>query len=882
MRLVFLASRPQPDRALHQVLVRLARELGSRHEVEIWVSQPAEAPQGAWPPDLEVRDLGSATDAGGGPSRLVHPRWEKGFTRATDAALGEALSECRSDVVVSTSPGTLAAAATLLPSASTLVHLERDRASSRDVVAELLRAHGHRVAAIVAPHPSVIERLVGAVGPLLPPAVVVPDPVSSAVPPRATGTSRVVVAVGRMRHAMDLGYLVRGFALAADALPGWRLRVLGDGGFRPTVLAQARKAGLYDRFEAPGRAADMSAEWARAGIAVSTTKGPLPLVVPEAMAAGVPVVAHRHPDGASTLVTHGVHGLLVGPRSVAAMAQALRDLGGDPELRRAMGSAGVEATRHLAPGEVADRWQELLAGLLAGSGSGQLAAQTMGQPPGQTRGQTTGSPEHRTAVDDRPQLLPRDARALVLGAVVDLTRSVTDRWMVLRGVGLDAPRVVVPAAARLDWLAAAEHTSDLLHAVDPDQPERGPVRLADTAQRLRRDQPAVVSVSTPPVRGGRPALDAPFSRVDVEFWEPSSGGLVPPRPNEWVGRWTPDCPLDEVDLEGTVVRTPAWTVAPTVSEVTGPIDVVYTWVDGADRAWAARRDAKLAEMEGLSVSRTASGRARFTSRDELRYSLRSLHMFAPWVRRIFLVTDRQVPAWLAPDHPRVSVVDHRDVLPSEALPTFNSHAIETGLHLVDGLAERFVYLNDDVMLGRPLGPEVFFQPNGLFAAFVSEQILGEDDPEGAAFRVAGMNNRRLLQREYGRTITRVLRHAPHPFTRTAFAEAVTRFADEVAATRAAPFRSETDVSVASSLVQHDALVSGRAYEGRTLDIAYIGLTDELVETAFARALASRDADVICVADHHDWAVPEVVVERALRDFLEAYFPIRAPWELPSS
>ena len=114
---------------------------------------------------------------------------------------------------------------------------------------------------------------------------------------------------------------------------------------------------------------------------------------------------------------------------------------------------------------------------------------------------------------------------------------------------------------------------------------------------------------------------------------------------------------------------------------------------------------------GTATTRESSGQARFVSRDELRYSFRSIHLFAPWVRKIHLVTAGQVPELARPvDHPQVAVVDHSAILPADALPTFNSHAIESALHRLPDLAEHFVYLNDDFFLGRPLGPGGVLQP----------------------------------------------------------------------------------------------------------------------------------------------------------------------------
>jgi len=101
--------------------------------------------------------------------------------------------------------------------------------------------------------------------------------------------------------------------------------------------------------------------------------------------------------------------------------------------------------------------------------------------------------------------------------------------------------------------------------------------------------------------------------------------------------------------------------------------------------------------------------SRYRDNGELRYSIRSLHKYAPWLRKIFIVTNGQVPAWLDTTHPRLHVVTHAEIFPDPSvLPTFSSPAIETHLHRIPGLSRRFIYFNDDVMLGAPVWPDSFF------------------------------------------------------------------------------------------------------------------------------------------------------------------------------
>ena len=159
---------------------------------------------------------------------------------------------------------------------------------------------------------------------------------------------------------------------------------------------------------------------------------------------------------------------------------------------------------------------------------------------------------------------------------------------------------------------------------------------------------------------------------------------------------------------------------------------------------------------------------RYRDNDELRHSLRSLWFGCDWVRKIFVVTADQVPAWLDTEDERIEVVSHRDILPESCLPTFNSHAIEAALHRIEGLSEHFVYFNDDVFVGRPLRPDHFFTSSGLPKVFLSDaRVTGVDDDRQLAVDNAAMRGRRLLARDFGRVAAFKPHHAPFALRRSA-------------------------------------------------------------------------------------------------------------------
>jgi len=107
--------------------------------------------------------------------------------------------------------------------------------------------------------------------------------------------------------------------------------------------------------------------------------------------------------------------------------------------------------------------------------------------------------------------------------------------------------------------------------------------------------------------------------------------------------------------------------------------------------------------------------SRFADRDQLRYSMRSLEKYAPWVRRVYLVTNGQIPHWLDLEHPRVSVVSHEEIFDDgDCLPPFSSPAIEANLHKIPGLSDRFLYFNDDFFLSKPVLPDDFYSSQSGF------------------------------------------------------------------------------------------------------------------------------------------------------------------------
>ncbi|WP_265691077.1 stealth family protein [Streptomyces griseolus] len=494
-----------------------------------------------------------------------------------------------------------------------------------------------------------------------------------------------------------------------------------------------------------------------------------------------------------------------------------------------------------------------------------------------------------------PGLTPLGAREANRSAVVDLLTSVGVAHFAVRGTSDHGTVLAVSEDDRETVLGAlfrglgqyAGHLSVVA-------PETG----FSTTPRSSRDPKAWRQVRT------AAAVQVSWHRADVgrhltlgheygcaiEFWRRHGTRLVAPRANRvtWAVSGEGGNVLGAARLFSRFVSdyTPRSDAPPLatrpeflvkcVEDIAFPVDAVYTWVDGDDPAWKQRK----ASAKGEVYHAESASDARFISRDELRYSVRSLHMFAPWIANVYIVTDDQVPAWLREDVPGVRVVSHREIFRNGAdLPTFNSHSIESQLHHIKGLSEHFLYFNDDMFIGRLVTPHAFFTPNGTARYFPSRNripqgpVVETDTPVDAACK----NNRALLHERFGRVITQPMEHIPYALRRSAMEEAERDFPQAWARTAASRFRAMTDLSTTSSFGLYYAALTGRAQPG-SMPFTYLQLAVPDLADRLQRLLDGRDQDSFCLNDA--FSTPEdIEAQQELLDgFLDAYFPVPSPYE----
>lgn len=293
------------------------------------------------------------------------------------------------------------------------------------------------------------------------------------------------------------------------------------------------------------------------------------------------------------------------------------------------------------------------------------------------------------------------------------------------------------------------------------------------------------------------------------------------------------------------------------------IDAVITWVDGADPAHRAKR----AAYAGQGAHPDATTATRFANSGELRFAVLSLLKFCPFIRHIHVVTDAQHPRFLDPvlaEHGDIiRIVDHRAIYGAHAdlLPVFSSRSIETMIHRIPGLAERFLYLNDDIFIGRPMQMSDYFDgdrpilrghltrfPNPALAWLKSRLRRtrpGYGAAQRAAARLAGQRGRYLLAE-----------HQPHAMRRATLADFYA--GDEAALREQAGHRFRSAAQISPIGLTHHLEMAAGARTAPPRDVGYVRpgrpvgmdlarVMERLNEGAFA-SFCVQSLDVMTDAD----------------------------------
>jgi hypothetical protein len=307
--------------------------------------------------------------------------------------------------------------------------------------------------------------------------------------------------------------------------------------------------------------------------------------------------------------------------------------------------------------------------------------------------------------------------------------------------------------------------------------------------------------------------------------------------------------------------------------------------------------AQLPRDTGAAMARYSNVEGRFRDNHELRYSLRALEKFFPQHGHVYIVTDAQAPHWLRPSD-RLTLVDHRELMPEASLPTFDSGHIESWIHHIPGLSERYFYFNDDVFLGAPLSPADWFTPDGFYLTWsdeppVTDEAMRMDATSlenacrlsiewlraqaGAALTGQALPPSRQQDPLYQSTF-RTFAHSPRPMRRSIL-QALEGIAPELfAGVRSTVFRSWDKPTIVSDFVLRWALAHGLA-QMRTYRHRHVS-TGDVDQQAQLQALAADFGaiDFFCINDTTDDAHPQDPRLQQVQSVLQSMLPQASGFE----
>lgn len=317
------------------------------------------------------------------------------------------------------------------------------------------------------------------------------------------------------------------------------------------------------------------------------------------------------------------------------------------------------------------------------------------------------------------------------------------------------------------------------------------------------------------------------------------------------------------------------------------IDLVYLWCDANDPNFQKKKDELLKRM---NLGQEANNVCRYFDNEELLHSLRSVEKFIPWIKNIYIVTYNQCPKWLNLDHPKIKIIDHSEIMPKNAIPNFNSNAIEHCIVNIPGLSEYFLYANDDMYLFDYVTPEFFFNKNTGYPIFRYNGYFDTNSLYGKMLEYSC----NLVQQKFGKNYNRWPHHCIDSYRKSDILQCQKIFKDEIYNTIHNPFRSEKDVqrSIYSNYAM--AIKHGHFKKVKRVD-SYLPIYKQIInhflgiykkDSMYIGADSKNKLQRImkykpylfCINDNeHTTAEDRIMVKK----FLDVYFPDKSSFEKKS-
>ncbi len=322
------------------------------------------------------------------------------------------------------------------------------------------------------------------------------------------------------------------------------------------------------------------------------------------------------------------------------------------------------------------------------------------------------------------------------------------------------------------------------------------------------------------------------------------------------------------------------------------VDFVYLWVDGSDPVWHNKKKTYLPKEALENACKETTSECRYIDNNELKYSLRSLEMYAPWINNIFIVTDGQVPSWLTEDNPKIKIVDHKEIIEDKYLPLFNSTAIEMRIDRIPGLSEHFILGNDDTMFAKETDLDFFFTKEGLpIIRHTKRSFRYYERSKHRNYASMVYSSLLKIKEEYGKEFNVAPHHCADAYTKTLYRKCIEKYSEWSTRTMNSRFRSFGDMH--RSIIGLYGICEGLAVERKVNrlnnlrtpkcfykafvlgEFNYDSKRMQVGNTDFDKSFKRFNPSLVCFNDNEKASEQDRV---EMRDFLKRSYSVKSSFE----
>ena len=296
-----------------------------------------------------------------------------------------------------------------------------------------------------------------------------------------------------------------------------------------------------------------------------------------------------------------------------------------------------------------------------------------------------------------------------------------------------------------------------------------------------------------------------------------------------------------------------------------PVDLVYTWVDGHNPDYLKIYNQYAEIPRDLNPERIRD------SYHTLKYSLRSVEKYLPWIRTIYIVTARpQIPDWIDLENPKVQLIHHDEIIDPQYLPTFNYNTIESFIYKIPGLSEYFLYSCDDFLFGNEVTIHDFLKPMHrirIFGTFVGENLKF-----------------RIYERKHDIVSMGRIEHNPILYKKSIIEELQDHYSSEFFHTRNSRFRRDDNITMQKVFKQwmltHHRKLSDpiNVFELSRIH-TFHKITNKLAkQKRRIQKLEQKKPKFYCLNDDQG-DLPNKEVVKLIRDFLDRNYPDKSQFEI---